>query len=105
MEIRSTNATITVGQLAVESRLDAEAAPDLRRSIDDHLNSGVVDLVVNLAAVTFVDSAGLAALVSGMKRCREGGGDLELIRPTDDGAFRVFELTQFDRVFRFTEAT
>ncbi len=104
MEIRSTSSTITVGRVIVDGRLDATSAPDLRRALTDHVDRGIVDLVVDLAAVTFIDSAGLAALVSGMKRLRQDGGDLRLVRPATADAFRVFELTRFDRVFRFTEA-
>lgn len=104
MEIVSTSSTVTVGRLIVDGRLDAVTAPDLRHAIAEHLDRGLVDLVVDLAAVTFIDSAGLAALVSGMKRSRQGGGDLRLVRPIAANAFRVFELTRFDRVFAFTDA-
>jgi anti-sigma B factor antagonist len=58
---------------------------------------------VDLSAVVFVDSAGLAALVRGLKDARLAGGDLRLVRPGADEAMRVFRLTRFDRVFELLD--
>ncbi len=105
MDIHSTTSTVTVVRLVVDGRLDAETAPALRDAITAHIEHGVVNLVVDMTSISFVDSAGLAALVSGMKRSRQAGGDLQLVRPTSTTAFRVFELTQFDQIFRFVDPT
>lgn len=39
---------------------------------------------MDLGAVTYVDSSGLAALVAAMKQARSAGGDLKLCSVQDD---------------------
>ncbi len=99
MRISSTSRNIEVGTITLFGRLDALNAPELRVSLSNHLDSDVNRLIVDLSNVGFVDSAGLAALVSGMKRARTEGGDLRLIAPEAEDAKRVFVLTKFDQVF------
>jgi stage II sporulation protein AA (anti-sigma F factor antagonist) len=85
-------------------RLDAVEAPAVRAELDRVLRAGGSRLVVDLVAVTFVDSAGLAALVRARRDARQLGGDIVLISPSDRDALRVFGLTQFDEVFRMVDS-
>ena len=56
------------------------------------------EVIVDLLAVTFLDSTALGILVSTMKRLRANGGRLVLV--TDDPrTLRVFKVTGLDRVF------
>ncbi len=52
--------------------LDAYSAPALRESMA--LLTSVPAVVVDLSEVPFIDSAGLVALVGGIRRVRDGGG-------------------------------
>lgn len=54
-------------------------------------------LVIDLAGVPFVDSAGLGALIGGIRRARELGGDVAVScnRPT---LVRLLRTTGFDRI-------
>lgn len=89
----------TAATVVLSGRLDALSAPDLRRRLAALDLEGVCDILIDLSDVEFVDSAGLAAMISGMKAARLSGGDVELLRPRSDDAYRVFELTKFDSVF------
>src|SRR5437016_313635 len=63
--------------LAVEGELDLYTSPEVKelvRAIPD----GIASLLVDLAAVSFVDSAGLGVLVGIAKRMRERGGAVTL---------------------------
>src|SRR6478736_1891420 len=51
-------------------RLDAVEAPAVRAELDRVLRTGANRLVIDLVAVTFVDSAGLAALVRARRDAR-----------------------------------
>ena len=84
--------------LALTGRLDAFGAPQLRQRLDEAIAEGQVRLIVDLSEVALVDSSGLGALVGGLKRVRQNGGDLKLVglQPT---ARIVFELTRLDRAF------
>ena len=81
-------------------RLDAVEAPALRKQFAEVFAAGAITVVVDLVGLTFVDSAGLAALVRARRDAQSAGGDLVLIRPADEAALRVFRLTQFDEVFQ-----
>ena len=51
----------------------------LRDLIRDNLSKGHIKLVLNLAAITYLDSTGLGELVSGYRLVKSGGGELKLL--------------------------
>lgn len=51
----------------------------------------------------FMDSAGMAALVSLLKQARQVGGNVVLVRPTNPATYRILTLTRFDQVFMMAE--
>lgn len=99
MDILTGSYERSVTTITLEGRLDALEAGPLRTVLHEAIIEGQNNLVVDLSAIDFVDSAGLAALVKGMKDARRGGGDLKLVSPKGADAMRVFELTKFDQVF------
>jgi anti-sigma B factor antagonist len=84
--------------LALEGRLDALTALELKEAIRELVDAGQVELVVDLSGVPFIDSSGLAALVSGLKATRQAGGALRLAG-LNEQARTVLRLTRLDRVF------
>jgi len=59
-------------------------------------------LLIDMSQVPFVDSAGLGALIGGIRRAREVGGDVAVCcnRPT---LVRLLHTTGFDRIVSVTE--
>ena len=59
-------------------------------------------LLIDMSAVPFVDSAGLGALIGGIRRARELGGDVAVCcnRPT---LTRLLRTTGFDRIVTVAE--
>jgi anti-sigma B factor antagonist len=59
-------------------------------------------LLIDLSSVPFMDSAGLGALIGGIRRTREGGGDVSVAcnRPT---LTRLLHTTGFDRIVPVVE--
>jgi anti-sigma B factor antagonist len=78
--------------------LDLSTASGLRDRISELVQQGVQDLVVNLEEVGFLDSSGLSALVSGLKRMQEVDGRLSLVC-SNEQILKVFTVTGLDRVF------
>jgi anti-sigma B factor antagonist len=70
----------------------------LRTALETKLNQGYRKIIVDLENVSFIDSSGLVALVSGLRAAREKKGVILLggIRPQ---AQAVFRLTMLDRIF------
>lgn len=75
--------------------LDAFTVGQFRQALGDLASTP--RLVIDLAAVPFVDSAGLGALIGGIRRARELGGDVAVAcsRPT---LVRLLRTTGFDRI-------
>ena len=103
MDMTITEHTIRIAIVAPRQRIDAFSAPKLRAEFDRMLDSGVLRFVLDLTDVPFLDSAGMAALVSLLKRARQNGGDVRLIWPAEEAARRILRLTKFDRVFAMSD--
>ncbi len=84
--------------LALEGRLDALTALELKKEIGEWVDAGHAQLIIDLSRVPFIDSSGLAALVSGLKATRQVGGTLKLAG-LNEQASTVLRLTKLDRIF------
>lgn len=93
----------SIAVVAVRDRIDAFAAPELRGRLEQLLAEGIIRFVLDLTEVTFLDSAGMAVLVSLLKRARSAQGDVRLVWPNKEEARRVLRLTKFDRVFEMAD--
>ncbi len=98
MDISCQTIEANIVLIRLEGRLDATAEPELRTTLQSYLEKGFLKMIVDLQEVPFIDSSGLAALVSGLRLAREKSGDIVLsgIRPQVQ---TVFRLTMLDRVF------
>ena len=90
------NGDVSVLELA--GRFDAYEVSAVKEWLNKVTNSSPAWVVVNLSTVNFIDSSGLAALVQGMKRCRQQDGDLYLCGLQQPVRI-IFELTRLDRAF------
>jgi len=79
-----------------DARLDALSAPDFKARMSGALTGAAPKVVLDLSPVAFVDSAGLASILSLVKGLPEGG---ELrIAGARDAVRAVFRLTRLDKV-------
>ena len=69
-----------------------------RRKIHELVDGGHVKIVVNLAEVDYIDSAGIGMVVGKLKTVREKGGDMKLLNLNTRGQ-RVFGITKLVFVF------
>ncbi len=84
--------------MSLTGRFDAHEAPQFRAAVAEAIEEGTIRIAVELTDVEFVDSTALAELVRGMKNCRERGGDLSLVSPSDPVRV-ILELTKLDAAF------
>ncbi len=78
--------------------LDGTVANQFRREISDSIETGARVFLINLQAVTFMDSSGLGALVSALKMVRVAGGRLAVCS-INDRVEMLFTLTGMHQVF------
>ncbi len=57
---------------------DADLLAEVQRQID----AGLTSVVLNMERVTFMDTAGLVALITSHKRVAQKGGALKILKPT-----------------------
>ena len=80
--------------VAVSGEVDIETAPRLRRTLVDAAGAGQ-PVVVDLGAVTFMDSSGLAALIVAQRAATAAGSTIEL-ENVPPAVRRLLSLTGMD---------
>jgi anti-sigma B factor antagonist len=78
MEIVTTLRPNGVAIVRPVGRIDAHTALTFKDRLSEVIDFGNPWLVLDLSAVTFLDSTGLGSLVSSLKRAEAAGGDLRL---------------------------
>lgn len=88
--------------IKLAGRFDAQAAAFIKSQIANVVTEQQPNLVIDLSEVDFVDSLGLAALVSGLKLCRRHRGVLKLVG-LQPNVRLLFEITRLDQAFELHE--
>ena len=90
----------SVGHAVVdlEGELDLFTAPRLQEALLEGIEHGARCVVVDLSAVTFIDSTALGLLIGAGKRLLRAQGSLGIVCP-HGGVRRLLELTGLDSVF------
>lgn len=83
----------------LSGRLDAYTVGTMRDMQATFAHEPEQRYVIDLSAVTFLDSAWISVLVSLLKTARKSGGNVVLVPPRDANARNIFEITRFDQVF------
>ncbi len=88
--------------LACLGRMDAQVSGLLKGRIQELLDKGSAKLVLDLEGLEFLDSSGLGALVSCLRRVREKKGEIKLagLRPE---VRSIFDITRVSRLFHIFE--
>ena len=84
--------------VSVRGEIDLATAPELEARVLGAFEGGPSSIVLDLAALTFIDSSGLRALVSLSKEARERGSSFAL-RNVPRHAQRVLDLTGLSEYF------
>lgn len=84
--------------IAPEGRIDSATAKQLEAKVLEVVEAGENRVVVDLAAVEYISSAGLRVILLAGKKAKAGGGGLVLsgLQPTIRD---VFEISGFLRLF------
>ncbi|WP_303976749.1 STAS domain-containing protein [Dongia mobilis] len=83
--------------IALEGDIDLENAGEVRKALLANLKQKK-DLLIDLSAVSYIDSSGIASLVEGLQVARKQKNELSLVS-VSPRALRVLELARLDKVF------
>jgi anti-sigma B factor antagonist len=81
----------------LEPRLVADKAQPFKEAMGHYFTNGPTSLVLDMAQVEFIDSTGLGAILSVLKRMPKGS-ELLVCR-LNEAVTNMFMLTRMDRVF------
>ena len=94
IEIRNEAQTAIV---SLEGDVDLESSPTVRTALLDCVGRKQA-VVVDMSAVSYIDSSGVASLVEAFQAARKSKSRFVLAR-VSDAALRVLELARLDKVF------
>lgn len=97
--IRSDHNGVTLLQIQ-DKKFDSRLSTRYKQEFLVMKSDGVQQLVVDLSKVSFIDSAGLGALLFGRRIFSESEGDLKILG-AKDSVLNVFKIARLDRVFDF----
>lgn len=89
----------TEARVALIGDLDDSGGKVARRQLARAVESGKVNLTIDLDGVGALNSGGLAALIATLRMARNRGGDVR-VQASQPHIRRVMELTGLSRVFR-----
>ncbi len=85
--------------LKIAGRLDANVVEQVKSTWLGQ--AAIRSIVIDLSQTSFIDSMGLAALVSGLKAARQRGGKFVVAAPSEPVRV-ILDLTAMDRAFDIT---
>lgn len=91
-----------VATVSVRGEVDVYTAPRLREQLYAVVADSIPRVVLDLSAMTFIDSTGLGVVVGTLKRLREAGGDL-VIRSPSRSTRKVLEITGLTRILEIVD--
>jgi anti-sigma B factor antagonist len=98
-EIREENGALVV---SFEGDVDLQSSPDARKQLLDAVAKGK-SVLVDLSAVDYIDSSGVASLVESFQKAKMQHQKFVLVS-VSDSALRVLELARLDRVFTISSS-
>ena len=84
--------------LPLEGEIDLHVSPRVSQKLAELIQTKPSRVVVDLARVTYIDSSGLAALISGMQDVEQYGGRFALAG-LQENVRSIFETARLDKVF------
>lgn len=87
-----------VAVLHCTGSLDAETVAQFKRTTQGLCEQGVGQFVLDAQELTFIDSMGLGALISLLRRVRSHDGEVKVSGLTRD-VRSIFEITRLHRLF------
>jgi anti-sigma B factor antagonist len=84
--------------LPLEGEIDLHVSPRIAASLGAMIEQKPPRLVVDLSAVSYIDSSGLAVLIEGMQNVEAYGGKFFLVG-LQENVRPIFEIARLDQVF------
>ena len=85
--------------MPLKGEIDLHVSPVVTASLTAMIDKKPERIVIDLSDVTYIDSAGLAALIQAMQKVETYGGKF-LLAGLQETVRSIFEISRLDQVFR-----
>src|SRR5438093_13556298 len=85
--------------LAIEGDIDLHISPAITEALNAMIKKKPERIVIDLSRATYIDSAGVAALILAMREVKEYGGKF-FLSGLQKTIRSIFEISRLDRTFR-----
>lgn len=99
LSVKQAGANNNISVIKVGGYIDTTTSAELDHSLDQLLESNCYNIIIDLANVDYISSAGWGIFISEIKGIRERGGDLKLVSMIPD-VYEVFELLEFHYILK-----
>lgn len=82
----------------VQGEIDVYTSPRVKETINELIEKGKYNLIINLEGVRYIDSTGLGVLIGALKKVREHQGRILLIC-TNPQIKKIFNITGLVKIF------
>lgn len=83
--------------VTVNGSVDALTAAELTNALNKQIEAGNANMVIDLANLEFMSSAGLRTLLGAVKECRIHGGDLRIVS-SNPGIDKILKMSGFHNI-------
>jgi anti-sigma B factor antagonist len=92
--------------ISLSDRLDAYGANDVEKKLDSLIDTGQIQLVVNLENLEYISSSGLRVFLAALKKVRKQQGNMILagMQPFIQEIFDIAGFTQLFTIFTSEES-
>jgi anti-sigma B factor antagonist len=89
----------SVTLVEVHGRVDSMTANELGGALSGTIDGGHTQIVLDLAGVDYMSSAGLREIVSALKKVKKMAGDVRIAQPSDR-VLEVLEMAGLDTIIQ-----
>jgi len=86
----------------VKGRVDSSTAPKFEGALNQIMDNGRHNIVMELSEANYMSSAGLRIMVATLRECKKNRGDVRLAK-VSDRVFEVLSLAGLDSLFQIYE--
>jgi anti-sigma B factor antagonist len=88
-----------ISEVRVDGVIDTITASELEKVIDSLINRHRYRILIDLAGVEYISSAGWGIFISHIKEARANDGDIKLVNMIDN-VYEIYELLEFENVLK-----
>lgn len=88
--------------ISIKGKVDTVTAPELGRCLSEPIDKGENILILNMADLDYISSAGLRVILSEAKKLKAKQGDI-LLAGLQGAVKEIFEISGFSTIFKVFE--